>query len=239
MKGGIVMLGNFIMTKRIMSALMTICIAVSSSSCSSTDNNSENENYEPTLDSAQKNTLATEIKPEDSTAEAEYEKTEPENSEEETKTAVVYFSATGKTAEIAEMIADKTNADLFEIVPEIPYVSDDLNYNDDNCRANKEMNDDSARPEISGDLSDVESYDTIYLGYPIWWGTAPRIIQTFIESCDLSDAEIYTFCTSGGSGIEKSVSDLQDMYQNINIMSGKRLNGASEEDVHACIEELN
>lgn len=227
------------MTKIIISIFMSIFLVVSFSSCSSSDNNSGNENYELTTDTAQEKNQTPEMKTEDSTAATEDFKTEPENSEDETKTAVVYFSATGTTAEIAEMIAGEANADLFEIVPQTPYSPDDLNYNDDNCRANKEMNDYSARPEISGDLSDVESYDTIYLGYPIWWGTAPRIIQTFIESCNLSDAEIYTFCTSGGSGIEKSVSDLQNMYQNVNIISGKRLNDASAEEIHAWIEKMN
>lgn len=227
------------MTKRIINTFMTLFLAVSFSSCSRSDNSSEKKKYESATDTAQETTWTTEMKSEDSTAAIEESETESENSEDKTKTAVVYFSATGTTAEIAEMLAGETNADLFEIIPQIPYSSDDLNYNDDNCRANKEMNDDSARPEISGDLSVVEAYDTIYLGYPIWWGTAPRIIQTFIEGCDLSDAEIYTFCTSGGSGIEKSVSDLRDMYQNVNIISGKRLNGALEEEIHAWIEELN
>lgn len=161
-----------------------------------------------------------------------------ENSENTSQTAVVYFSATGTTAEIAKMIADETESDLFEIVPQIPYSSDDLNYNDDNCRANMEQNDDSARPEISNDLSVVESYDTVYLGYPVWWGTIPRIIQTFIENYDLSDATVYTFCTSGGSGIEKSISDLQTMYPDVNIVSGKRLNDATADDIHSWIEEL-
>ena len=96
--------------------------------------------------------------------------------------------------------------DIFEIIPENMYTADDLNYNDDNCRANQEMNDDSARPAISNDLSVVSEYDVIYLGYPIWWGTAPRIIQTFIENYDVSGATVYMFCTSGGSGIESSIS---------------------------------
>lgn len=154
------------------------------------------------------------------------------------KTAVVYFSATGTTAEIARMIAKTTNADIFEIVPEETYTSEDLNYNDDNCRANKEMSDDTARPAIREDLSAVSGYDVIYLGHPIWWGTAPRIIQTFLENCDLSEATVHTFCTSGGSGIERSVEDLQELYPNVDIVSGKRLNGATETDVKAWIDSL-
>lgn len=90
------------------------------------------------------------------------------------------------------------NADLYEIVPAQPYSSDDLNYNNDSCRANLEMNDEDARPEIAKDLSAAENADAIYIGYPIWWGTAPKIIYTFLESYDLSGKAIYLFCTSGG-----------------------------------------
>lgn len=130
-------------------------------------------------------------------------------------------------------------ADIFEIIPENMYTADDLHYNDDNCRANQEMNDDSARPAISNDLSVVSEYGVIYLGYPIWWGTAPRIIQTFIENYDISGATVYMFCTSGGSGIESSISDLQMLYPDINIVDGKRLNDATETDIREWIESLN
>lgn len=221
------------MSKRILYMFMTIFIVVLFSSCGSVD--SENsENTSQTAKSSDKEKIQqteTEINTEES-------EDEPEENSYESQTAVVYFSATGTTAEIAKMIADETESDLFEIVPQIPYSSDDLNYNDDNCRANMEQNDDSARPEISNDLSVVESYDTVYLGYPVWWGTIPRIIQTFIENYDLSDATVYTFCTSGGSGIEKSISDLQTMYPDVNIVSGKRLNDATADDIHSWIEEL-
>ncbi|MGN0265463.1 MAG: flavodoxin [Candidatus Fimousia sp.] len=159
--------------------------------------------------------------------------------ENEEKIAVVYFSGTGNTREVANLLAEEAAADIFEIIPENMYTSDDLNYNDDNCRANQEMNDDSARPAISNDLSVVSEYDVIYLGYPIWWGTAPRIIQTFIESYDISGATVYTFCTSGGSGIENSISDLQKLYPDVNIVDGKRLNDATESDIREWIESFN
>lgn len=153
--------------------------------------------------------------------------------------AVVYFSGTGNTREAANLLAKEADADIFEIIPENMYTADDLNYNDDNCRANQEMNDESARPAISNDLSAVSEYDVIYLGYPIWWGTAPRIIQTFIESYDISGATVYTFCTSGGSRIENSISDLQQLYPDVNIVDGKRLNDATESDIKEWIESLN
>lgn len=164
---------------------------------------------------------------------------EADSTPSEKKSAVVYFSATGNTEDVAELIAKETNADIFEIVPENVYTSEDLNYNDDNCRANKEMNDDAARPSISGDMSAVSEYDVIYLGYPVWWGTAPRIIQTFLESYDLSRSTIYAFCTSGGSGIEKSVGDLRSLYSDMNIVSGKRFSKADESDIKEWLGSLN
>lgn len=161
-----------------------------------------------------------------------------ESGKESIKAAVVYFSATGTTEEVAQVIAKSTNADIFEIIPEEAYTSEDLDYNDDNCRANKEMNDETARPAISTDLSEVSEYDVIYLGHPIWWGTAPRIIQTFLENFDVSQAAVYTFCTSGGSGIEQSVKDLQDLYPDVNVISGQRFSKAEETDVKEWIDSL-
>ncbi|MDY4836133.1 MAG: flavodoxin [Frisingicoccus sp.] len=155
------------------------------------------------------------------------------------KAAVVYFSGTGNTKAVAEVMAEKTEADIYEIIPSEEYTDVDLNYNDNNCRANKEQNDDTSRPEIRNDLSATCDYDAIYLGYPIWWGTVPRIIQTYIEQYDLSDVTIYTFCTSGSSGIERSIQDLQEWYPDINIVSGKRFDGADESDIQAWLDSLN
>ena len=158
------------------------------------------------------------------------EKTESESSssqaqeissvkEAQKASAVVYFSATGNTEKIAEKMAGILNADLYEIVPSETYTDEDLNYNDNSCRANQEMNDENARPEIQNDLSDVENCDTVYLEYPIWWGTAPRIIDTFLETYDLTDKNVYVFCTSGSSGIENSMKDLS---KKVNIIDGRR-----------------
>lgn len=159
------------------------------------------------------------------------EPTEKQNEVDTVKVAVVYFSGTGNTKAIAEMIAEETDADIFEIVPAQAYTDADLNYNDDSCRANKEQNDNTARPEISNDLSATTEYDVIYLGHPIWWGTVPRILQTYLETYDLSGATIYTFCTSGGSSIDRSLSDLRGWYPALNIVDGKRLNDASNSDI--------
>lgn len=157
----------------------------------------------------------------------------------ENSVAVVYFSATGTTKEIARKIADVLDAETFEIVPKEAYSSDDLDYNKDSCRANQEMNDESSRPGIENDLSAVKEFDRIYIGFPIWWGTAPRIIQTFLDTNDLSGKTVYLFCTSGGSGIEQSVRDLQKLYSNVKIVSGKRFEaGALEDEVKDWLDEL-
>lgn len=115
-----------------------------------------------------------------------------------------------------------------------------MNYNDDNCRANLEMNDDSARPAISGDMTALTEYDTVFIGYPIWWGTAPRIIDTFFESYDMSGKTVYTFCTSGGNGIGQSIDDLTSLCPDVTISDGRRFNaGATEDDVHQWMDGLD
>lgn len=152
-------------------------------------------------------------------------------------TAVVYFSGTGNTEKIAQNFAAVLDVPVYQILPETPYTAEDLNYRNDGCRVNQEMNDDTARPAISNDLSALSGIKKLYLGYPIWWGTAPRIIQTFLESVDLEGTEIYLFCTSGSSGIEKSIQELQAKYPRLNIRAGKRFaNGASPEDIQAWID---
>lgn len=135
---------------------------------------------------------------------------------------IVYFSATGNTEELAYKIADVTGSDIYEIVPEDPYTSEDLNYSDDSCRANQEMNDPDARPEIAGGIDNIDEYSTIILGYPIWWGTMPRIINTFLDTYDLSGKTIMPFCTSGSSGISQSVSALRNMCIQSDVTEGFR-----------------
>lgn len=134
---------------------------------------------------------------------------------------VLYFSATGTTKALAEKIAEATNSDIYEIVPKVPYTSEDLNYNSD-CRANSEQQDDSARPEFEPVSANISNYDTVFIGYPIWWGTMPKIINTFLETYDLSGKTIMPFCTSGGSGIEASVSSIRSICPNADVKDGMR-----------------
>lgn len=158
------------------------------------------------------------------------------------KILVAYFSCTGRTKTLAEYAARELGADLYEIVPEEPYTSADLNYNDDSSRASLEMKDDSMRPAIDAAVAEIEmgEYDIIILGYPIWWGQAPRILSTFIESYDFSDKTIIPFCTSGSSGIGSSASRLQALCSGERTvwLAGSRLNSTAEDDMAAWIDEL-
>ncbi len=153
-----------------------------------------------------------------------------ENETDSVSILVAYFSATNTTEGVAEVIADALGADLYEIVPEDPYTDADLNYNDDNSRTTIEMNDPSARPAISGSVENMEQYDIVFVGYPIWWGDAPRILSTFMESYDFSGKTIVPFCTSGSSGIGSSASNLQELTDGAEWISGQRLSGSVSRD---------
>lgn len=150
-----------------------------------------------------------------------------------TRVAVIYFSCTGNTRTAAERIRDLTGADLIELVPEQPYTSQDLDYNDESCRANQEQKDPAARPRIAGQPLDLSQYGTIYLGYPIWQGTAPRIINTFLDSYDLTGKTIRPFCTSGSSGIETSVADIRAAAPGVDVTAGLRIADPDGSDVKA------
>jgi hypothetical protein len=148
---------------------------------------------------------------------------------------VAYFSATGTTEKLAERVASVLKADIFEIKPKEPYTRDDLNWNNQNSRSSKEMNNRSFRPEIKEKLANIEDYDTIYVGFPIWWYIAPTIINTFLESYDLTGKTIIPFATSGGSGMGNTNKELKDSCKGAILKEGKRLRvTASDEE----IEEL-
>lgn len=155
---------------------------------------------------------------------------EPVNESEGVKILVAYFSATNTTEGVAEQIADSLSADIYEIVPEQPYTDADLNYRDDNSRSTIEMNDPAARPAVSGSVENMEQYTVVFIGYPIWWGEAPRIINTFVESYDFSGKTIVPFCTSGGSGVGSSATNLEALADGATWLSGTRLNGGSSRE---------
>ncbi len=155
------------------------------------------------------------------------------------KVLVVYFSATGNTKGVAEKIAGITGADTYEIKAEQEYSDADLNWNDSNSRSTKEQNDPSARPGIGGDSVSLEGYDRVYIGYPIWWGEEPRIMDTFVESHSFDGITMIPFCTSGGSGIGRSGKNLADNAGTGNWLDGKRFAaGASEDEIRTWIEGL-
>ncbi len=153
------------------------------------------------------------------------------------KTAILYFSATSTTKKVAQMIHNKIESDLIEILPSEPYTSEDLDYSKEDCRANKEQQSDKARPGIKNEI-DISSYDVIYLGYPIWWQDVPKIILTFIDTHDLTGKKVILFCTSGGSDITTSMDTLKKYNSKIHFITGKRLNPSSQE-VNSWISSLN
>lgn len=151
---------------------------------------------------------------------------------EDRKSLVLYFSATGTTEGVAKKISYATLSDIIEIVPKEKYTKEDLNYNNDGSRANREMNDKDARPEIENDIS-VNQYETIYIGYPIWWGTNPRIILTLFDTVNFEGKDVILFCTSGSSGIEESINDLKEYNSNVNFLGGKRFtSNVTKEEVN-------
>ena len=170
--------------------------------------------------------------------------TMPDSSQEPSKgnansTLVAYFSATGNTEEIAQHLQTILGASLYEIIPAKPYSDDDLDYNASDCRANQEQNDPSVRPAIDGSVENMDSYDVILLGYPIWWGEAPRIISTFLESYDFTGKTIVPFCTSGSSSIGGSAEHLTVLAADATWLEGARFNpGATQDEVAAWVEGL-
>mgnify|MGYP005763552473 CR=1 FL=1 len=164
---------------------------------------------------------------------------EEETANPETNTLVVYFSATGNTRTVAELLAEQVGADLFEIVPEEPYTEADLDYTTDDCRANVEQNDPDARPAMANAVENIDPYDVIYVGFPIWWGTMPKILNTFFDETDLAGKTIAPFCTSGGSGISAAVDEITALESDAEVTEGLRTSTqTAEEDLAAWLTEI-
>ena len=158
---------------------------------------------------------------------------------EGTDVLVAYFSATGTTKGVAEKIASVTGGDLYEILAAEPYTADDLNYNDSSSRSTKEQNDKNARPEIGSEDITLEDYTTVYLGFPIWWGEEPRILDTFVEKYSFEGITVIPFCTSASSGIGHSGPNMEALADSGTWLDGKRFSGSvSEADLQSWIEEL-
>lgn len=156
------------------------------------------------------------------------------------KVLVAYFSASGVTARAAKKLAEVAKADLYEIKPEVPYTRADLDWMDSKSRSSVEMNDKNSRPAISDKLENMQEYDTIFVGFPIWWYVAPMIIHTFLESYDFAGKTIIPFATSGGSGMGKTNEKLKSSCPGAVLMPGKMLNGRlSDAELKRWIESLS
>ena len=209
--------------KKLFSILMALCLIIGLTACSggSTEEAADTDNTAETA------------------AEEQTEETASDESSSGKGTLVVYFSATGNTKGVAEKIASVTGADTYEIKAAQEYTEADLDWHDDDSRSTHEQNDASARPEIGSDPVSLEGYKTIYIGYPIWWGEEPRIMDTFVESYDFDGITMIPFCTSGGSGIGRSGQNLADNAGSGTWLEGDRLDsGISEDELKTWIEGL-
>ena len=166
------------------------------------------------------------------------QKQKTEQEQEVKKALVVYFSASGVTRHAAQQLAEVAGGDLYEIQPEVAYTEADLDWRDKQSRSSVEMADLSSRPAIKGKVENLADYDVVFIGFPVWWYTAPTIVNTFIEANDLSGKSVAPFATSGGSTIDKSAEDLRKAYPDLNWKEGKLLNDVSKEEIEAWVKGL-
>ena len=155
------------------------------------------------------------------------------------KTLVAYFSASGVTARVAKNLAEAADADLYEIKPQVPYTREDLNWNDKQARSTIEMHDKSFRPPLADKDANIQEYDVVYVGFPIWWYVAPTTINTFLESYDFSGKTIVLFATSGGSGFGNTVKELEGSCPGAKLIEGRVLSSRqSESDLKKWVDSL-
>lgn len=244
--------------KTILAVLMVFTMVLSLTACGSTNSNeaSSTQSSEAQNTSEENVTIAEKESADNSAASEESsdtaavdadstddntsaENTSVEDVQNHSDVLVAYFSATGTTKGVAERIAAVTGGDLYEILAAEPYTDDDLNYNDRSSRSTSEQNDKNARPEIGSEDISLEGYTTIYLGFPIWWGEEPRILDTFVEKYSFEGITVIPFCTSGGSGIGRSGPNMEALAGSGTWLEGKRFSGnVSEADLQSWIEGL-
>ena len=218
--------------KKIMSTMTVAALMISIAGCGNkTENSTENSSVIAETETVESVNTDESTTPETDTELSSEISQESVNADAGNKTLVLYFSATGTTKGVAEKIASVTDADLYEIVPKDPYTDADLNYNDSGTRATREQNDPDARPEFEPIEIDIENtYSTIFLGYPIWWGQEPKIMDTFVESYNFSDITVIPFCTSGSSSIGNSGTSLSEKAGSGRWLEGNRFSGTVTED---------
>ena len=149
------------------------------------------------------------------------------------KVLVSYFSASGVTKKVAEKIAVSVNGDIFEIEPVDKYTAEDLDWKNKESRSSIEMNDKNFRPSIVNKVAQLENYDTVVIGFPIWWYNAPNIVHTFLDHHNLEGKKVFVFVTSGGSSPDESFKDLKESYPNVNFISARRFNGSEHPGIYS------
>ena len=221
--------------KTLFAVLMVFTVVLSLTACAGTNSDGTADKQENEAQSKSEETADTEASNTDSASES----TSAGDTSDHSDILVAYFSATGTTKGVAERIATVTGGDLYEILAADPYTADDLNYNDRSSRSTSEQNDKNARPEIGSEDISLEGYTTIYLGFPIWWGEEPRILDTFVEKYSFEGITVIPFCTSGGSGIGRSGPNMEALAGTGTWLEGKRFSGSvSEEDLKSWIDGL-
>ena len=227
--------------KKLTALCLTLTLTCSLAACSHPGSESSTFASQPNAEStapAPERTQKPSEQPSDAPTQAPTEAPTTEPEANEGKTLVVYYSATGNTEEVANAIAAVTGADVFELEPVEPYSSDDLNWRDENSRVVYEHNHPEARlvELVASTVPDWEAYDTVLIGYPIWWDLAPRIINTFIESHDLKGKTVIPFATSGGSTLAGSAAALKKTYPALNWREGRLLNRADEKSIRNWVD---
>ena len=223
--------------KKLLSLLLSITLVFSLAACSGGTTSSEDGSFESSASSSEPSSEAPAASEETSSSEAPEESTEP--AEEAGGTLVAYFSWSGNTEQMAQIIAEQTGGDLFEIEPATPYTDD---YNTLLDVAQQEQSD-NARPELAAQVENWDSYDIVFVGYPDWWSDAPMLIYSFLEAYDWEGKTLVPFCTSGGSGFGRSLDKLPDSAPGATILEGLHVSGSSvdgaSEEIASWIEGLN
>lgn len=226
---------------------LVLCVCFALCACGSSTDYSETRNADNThaestqseQDTKEDSEMTVQNASEPAAGNEETTQSVQDTAESDKDVLVVVFSATGTTKGVAEKIASIEDADLYEIIPSEPYSDADLDWNDSSSRSTKEQNDSSVRPEIAGESIDLSGYLKIYVGYPIWWGEEPRIMDSFVESHDFGDITMIPFCTSSSSGIGRSGKNLADHAGSGKWLDGARFSGSvSEEELSAWINDM-
>ena len=227
--------------KRTLSLLMSLVMALSLTACSGNGNSSSSQASSATPESSASDSSASEASSQAPSSSAVSSEAQAEDTGSGSSVLVVYYSATGNTAQVAQYIADSTGGDLFEIQPVEPYTGDDLNWTDDNSRVSQEHADESLRDValVADTVDNWDQYDTVFIGYPIWWGIAAWPVDGFVEANDFSGKTVIPFCTSSSSGLDESGQLLADMAGTGDWQEGQRFrSSASQEDVQSWVDEL-